>query len=252
MRKFFAALLASVALGLAGGAIADASGGVRRPRRSASRDSASRGQGQKPPSPPRSLPPRPRRPEARCRRRSLNKGDKRLADGLRGLCDPDVHRAWPCSTAAWCAPRIHAVGAAAGAGGVLADQRAVGARMAIRRPSPRAAPSSAASTRFPEGHHRRTRSPPPSRRGVVISEYIYVVFQGAFAAITVIPDPRRLRRAHQDSRRLLLFRGAVVPSATAGGPRGVVLGGPMPTSPPPRVRCANATVGYLFRHGALG
>jgi hypothetical protein len=63
-------------------------------------------------------------------------------------------------------------------------------------------------------------------KGVVISEYIYVAFQGAFAAITVALILGAFAERIKFSA-VLLFAGALVHlQLPAGGAHGVVLGGP--------------------------
>ncbi len=63
-------------------------------------------------------------------------------------------------------------------------------------------------------------------KGVYIPEYVYIVFQGTFAAITPCPHRRRLRRAHE-VRRHPAVRGALADvRLLPDRAHGVVLGRP--------------------------
>ena len=79
---------------------------------------------------------------------------------------------------------------------------------------------------FDSGEGRVRDGAPRSRKGVVIPELVFVAFQATFAAITVLPDPRRVRRAREVLGGAAL-RGAVVHvRVRADRAHGVVLAGP--------------------------
>jgi hypothetical protein len=86
-------------------------------------------------------------------------------------------------------------------------------------------------------------------KGVVISEFIYVAFQGAFAAITVALILRRLRRAHQVLRgaavSVLWFTFSYLPMAHMVW----YWAGPDAYTSAEAADAANATAGYLFQKG---
>ena len=125
----------------------------------------------------------------------------------------------------------HAVGADAGVRRVLADHGAV-VRLRLQ---PRVHRGQRVLRQLrpavPEGHVRSAKGEfamaATFSKGAPMPELVFVAFQATFAAITVLPDPRRVRRARRSSRRcwcssVLWFTFAYMPDRA----HGVVLGGP--------------------------